>query len=207
MKRAAFYLSLLLAACRGQISSESPIVFEDQLAHQPKVTPQGESPKKENGQPLFADNRVARPREEGTIPVGFLHEDESYYQGKIGDSYITKSPIQVDEKILKRGEERFNIYCSVCHDRTGSGDGLVPKRGFPKPVSLTADHAIGLSDGELFNIISHGVRNMPGYQAQIPVTDRWAIVVWLRVLQRSQHTTVADVPQDFTSKIEPENAP
>src|SRR5205085_9869169 len=105
---------------------------------------------------------------------------------------------------LERGEERFNIYCSPCHDKTGSGNGLVIKHGYPLPINLASDHPKGVKDGEIFDYISNGVRNMPGYRTQIPAADRWAIVSWVRVIQRSQAAKMDDVPADKKGSIEPE---
>lgn len=211
MKRALIAIPILLSACRGQTGDQPPIHFEDKLANQPKFTPQGVSPKKADGKtPLFADNRIARPIEEGTVSTSLKEEaipfdDEAYHEGKVGNAYLAKSPVSLTEKVLARGEERFNIYCSVCHDRAGSGQGLVIKRGFkPGPVSLASEGTIARPDGEIFSIISHGKGNMPSYGAQIPVADRWAIVAWLRVLQRSQHAAFSDVPPEMTQKIEKE---
>ena len=110
-------------------------------------------------------------------------------------------PAVVDEVLARRGQQRFDIYCAPCHDRAGSGHGMVVQRGFPLPIDLASDRARGLSDQQLFDTISHGVRNMPAYAAQIPPADRWAIVVWVRVLQRSQHATLADVPPEQRDRI------
>src|SRR5262249_54360103 len=103
------------------------------------------------------------------------------------------------------GQQRFNIYCAPCHDQAGSGHGMVVAHGFPPPIDLAGDRVRGLPDGEIFNAITSGVRNMPSYRKQIPVEDRWAIVTWVRVLGHSQHASVEDVPAGSRGKIEPES--
>ncbi len=116
------------------------------------------------------------------------------------------SPRQWMKPLIARGEERFNIYCSVCHDRAGSGQGVNPQRGFPGPVDLASADARNLRDGQIFEIITQGIRNMPKMGDQVPVADRWPIVAWVRVLQRSQNAKVADVEPRFLSTILPEEA-
>ena len=205
MKRAlAAVLALAwLTGCRGQPSEDSPIHIVPDMDWQPKYLPQGASG-------FFADGRGMRPAVEGTVPALVRGRDDAHFDddawnlGRRGDAWVGKAPIAVDGATLRRGEERFGIYCVPCHDKSGSGRGIVVQRGFPLPPSLSADHARGLADGEIFDIASNGVRNMPSYRAQIPVEDRWAIVAWLRVLQRSQHAAVEDVPADLRGKIDPE---
>jgi mono/diheme cytochrome c family protein len=187
----------LLAGCRGQPSSDPPIHIVPDMDWQPRYQPQGASD-------FFEDGRAMRPPVEGTVAVGHLDEDDAYYRGKVGDLYVAKAPVMVDERVLARGQERFGIYCSPCHDNTGGGQGLVVKHGYAIPPPLSSDHTRAIADGEIFNIISHGVRNMPSYRAQIPVADRWAIVTWVRVLQRSQNAKPSDVPANMSDKIEQE---
>jgi len=141
------------------------------------------------------------------VAQGQLREDDALYQGKEGETFVARAPIDVDEVTLKRGEERFNIYCTPCHDRTGGGRGMAVRRGYPPPVDLASERVRTMPDGQIFDTISHGVRNMPSYAAQVPPRDRWAIVLWLRVLQRSQHTTVADVPAAMRAAIAAEESP
>jgi mono/diheme cytochrome c family protein len=107
----------------------------------------------------------------------------------------------VDLALARRGQQRFDIYCAACHDRAGSGHGMIVQRGFPLPIDLSSERARGLTNQQLFDTMTQGARNMPSYAAQIPPHDRWAIVVWLRVLQRSQHTTIADVPVELRDQI------
>ena len=192
-------LSLLLAGCRGQPSEDPPIHIIPDMDHQGKFKAQAENT-------FFADGRAMRPLVEGTLAQGQLHEDPGPWTGKNPDgSYLSRPPATVDEKLLARGEERFNIYCAPCHDKSGSGRGLVVQHGYPLPTNLASEHTRGLKDGEIFEIASNGVRNMPGYRTQIPAADRWAIVTWVRVIQRSQAAKLDDVPGDKKGSIEPES--
>jgi mono/diheme cytochrome c family protein len=189
--------TLALAGCRGQPSSKQPIHLAPDMDWQPKFSPEEETP-------LWEDGRTMRPLVEGTVAQGQLRDDEGFYEGTAGgpNKYVAKAPIAVDERTLRHGRERFNIYCTPCHDQTGSGQGLVVKRGYPPPVGLTTDRVVNMPDGQIFWTMTHGVRNMPAYRKQVPVEDRWAIVSWIRVLQRSQNGTLADVPEEKKSQIE-----
>jgi mono/diheme cytochrome c family protein len=173
-----------LAGCRGQISTSPPRRLYDDMVWQPKYRPEAKST-------FFADGRAMRPPVEGTVAIGTLDP--------------VTMPAAVDEAFARRGQQRFDIYCAACHDRSGSGHGMVVQRGFPLPIDLASDRARGLTDQQLFDTITAGVRNMPSYAAQVPARDRWAIVVWLRVLQRSQHTTLADVPAEMREVIAAED--
>lgn len=184
-----------VAACRGQVSEEPPVHIIPDMDWQPRYEEQAASS-------FFADGRAMRPLVEGTVARGSLHGDDAYDTGKVGGAYVNKVPVDVDEKFIRRGQQRFNIYCAPCHDQTGAGNGLIVQHGYPRPVSLS-ENATKYPDGEIFTIITNGVRNMPAYAHQIPVNDRWAIVSWLRVLQRSQRATLADVPADMKNSIEP----
>jgi mono/diheme cytochrome c family protein len=95
--------------------------------------------------------------------------------------------------LLKRGRERYDIYCSPCHDRTGSGTGMIVRRGYPQPTSFHIDRLREAPPGYFFNAISSGFGVMPSYAVQVPVADRWAIVAYVRALQASQYTSIDDV--------------
>src|SRR6185312_13382114 len=130
-----------LAGCRGQVSEDPPIHIMPDMDWQPKYETQGASS-------FFADHRAMRTPPAGTLARGELKEDTAFYQGRVGDQFVAKVPFDVDAKVIHRGQERFNIYCAPCHDQTGSGDGMVYQHGFPKPLSVVADHATKLADGE-----------------------------------------------------------
>jgi len=210
MRRAAFLLiAMAIAGCRGGKSEDPPVHLFGDMDWQPKYQ-WGEA------SPLFEDGRAMRPLVDGTIPLGHLNEDDGYYRGKLASGeYVARvtdlkmgdKSIEVDEKMIRRGEDRFNIYCAPCHDQSGGGRGMVVQRGYPPPVDLSSDRLRNeMRDGQIFETITNGVRNMPAYRKQIPVADRWAIVTWVRVLGRSQHASKEDVPADKQGAIEPEGA-
>ena len=104
-------------------------------------------------------------------------------------------------QLLKRGQERFNIYCAPCHGQTGDGQGIVVQRGYLPPPSYHQDRLRKMPDGYIFDVITNGVRNMPSYRHQVPVADRWAIVSYLRALQRSQNATINDIPPEMRETV------
>jgi mono/diheme cytochrome c family protein len=201
VKRALFIAvaaAAIAAGCRGETSADPPVHLIGDMDWQPKYQANQASP-------LFEDGRAMRPLVEGTVAQGELREDDAMYRGKSGEAYVATVPVPVDEALLMRGQQRFNIYCAPCHDQTGSGHGMIVKRGYPIPIDLASDHVRGLPDGQIFDVISNGVRNMPSYRKQIPVEDRWAIVTWVRVLGQSQHATIEDVPREKRDRIDAES--
>ena len=201
--RRALLAALLLAGCRGSISDKPPLHLVPDMDWQPKFQMEEASTvTRLDGTPLFADGRAMRPLVPGVVPVGYLREDDAYFRGVVGDKYVAKAPIPVNEKVLLRGQERFHIYCTPCHDHTGSGNGMVVLRGYPPPVDLRSDRVRTMADGQVFDTMTKGKGNMPPYRKQIPPEDRWAIVTWLRVIQRSQHSTIDDVPPELRDQIQ-----
>jgi mono/diheme cytochrome c family protein len=183
-----------LAGCRGQKSEKPPLYVFPEMDWQSKIQGQEEFA-------FWTDGRGNRPPVPGTVARGQLHDDDAFHLGKVGELFVRKAPIAVDEAVLARGEERFAIYCTPCHDQTGMGRGIVVRRGFPQAADLTGERVRGLADGEIFQVISKGVRTMPGHAYQIPPQDRWAIVAWVRVLGRAGHATIDDVPSDLRGAI------
>ena len=114
-------------------------------------------------------------------------------------------PFPVTKEVVERGQQRFNVYCSPCHDRTGSGNGMVPQRGFRHPPSYHIDRVRKLANGFIFDAITNGFGAMPDYAAQIPPADRWAIVAYMRALQLSEDATLDDVPPAERAKLEARN--
>jgi mono/diheme cytochrome c family protein len=145
---------------------------------------------------FFADGLSARTPVAGTVARGQLNEDELLYTGKTGGKDATVFPFAVDEKVLIRGQERYDIFCSPCHARTGNGDGMVVLRGYRQPPSLHEDRLRTAAVGHFFDVITNGFGAMPDYATQIRPDDRWAIVAYIRALQLSAHATLADVPVD-----------
>lgn len=190
-------LIVALAGCyRGRPKEKSPIHLNPDMDYQPKVEAQEASP-------VFEDRSGMRPPVEGTVARGELHEDSRYWRGTdpvTGDP-VGENPVPLTAAGLERGQERYNIYCSVCHSRVGDGKGIILDRGYVPPTDLHTEMARNFTDGHIFQVISDGIRNMPGYSAQIPVEDRWLIVHYVRALQRSQHADYADVPEELRDRL------
>jgi len=150
---------------------------------------------------FFDNGSSARPLVEGTVARGTLEEDEAFFTGKIGTTPVTELPFAVDEQVLDRGEERYNIYCTPCHDRTGSGNGMVVQRGYRPPPSFQNDRLRAAPAGHFFDVMTNGFGAMPDYRIQISPRDRWAIVAYIRALQLSQHAAPSDVPGGDPTKL------
>jgi len=168
--------------------------------------------------PEFADRRSMRRPVEGTVPStlsplhpqGNLNDDEHYQTGMVNGDYAVGFPpgYRVTAASVRRGQQRFDIYCSPCHGAAGYGDGMVARRADARqqatwvpPTSLHDALPLSRPEGHLFNTITHGIRTMPPYGSQIPADDRWAIVSYVRALQRSQNATLADVPPAARSEL------
>lgn len=150
---------------------------------------------------LFPDGQSARPVVPDTVARGHPQDDVLLYTGKQENKDSTVFPFPVTHQVLLRGQERFNIFCSPCHGRTGMGNGLVVQRGFKAPPSLHDDRLRAAPEGHFFDVITNGFGAMPSYATQIPVTDRWAIIAYIRALQLSEHATIDAVPPDQRSKL------
>jgi hypothetical protein len=143
---------------------------------------------------FFADQRSERPPVEGTIARGELRDDTYFYTGKVGNSPGDVMPFPVTKEVLKRGEERFNIFCAPCHSRLGDGNGMIPSRGFSrKPPSYHIERLRKAPVGYFYDVITNGFGIMPEYASQVPPADRWAIVAYIRALQLSQSAPSSDV--------------
>jgi mono/diheme cytochrome c family protein len=191
MKRLAVTLGLLaLAGCyQGQPSQDPPVNLNPNMDNQQRYDPQSQST-------FFSDGTTMRVPQAGTVARGFLREDSIYYTGMAHDTTpVKQSPVPMTIELLKRGQQRYNIYCAPCHSKIGDGKGMVVQRGLnPPPPSFHEERLVEAADGHFFSVITDGIRNMPPYKYQVPVEDRWAIVAYIRALQRSQHATVQDVP-------------
>ena len=151
---------------------------------------------------FFADGQSARPVVEGTVARGQLNEDDAFYRGKVEGDFVSKLPVEVDAALLDRGQDRFEIYCAVCHGLAGDGDGMIVRRGMKRPPSYHIDRLRDAPAGHYFDVITHGFGVMPRYAVQLEPRDRWAITAYIRVLQRSQNGKVDDVPSDQRAKLE-----
>lgn len=159
---------------------------------------------------FFKDHRASRELPEGTVARGQLNDNKAFYTGKIdspnlsapvatttnadGNTIITSFPNDIDEfpipvtkELVERGQERFNIYCIVCHGPVGNGDGMIVRRGFPKPPTYHDDRLRNAPVGHFFDVISNGWGKMNSYAAAVQPADRWAIIAYIRALQVGQN--------------------
>ena len=186
-------MSAGLSACTG-IQRDPPVMFWWDMKRQLKFRTQGETG-------LFADGRNTRPAPEDTVARGSQFEDTPYYTGMQSPNlYVGRMPVEITPELLHQGQLRFTTYCTPCHDRTGSGRGTVPTRVTAsgaawQPANLMEDRLVEAADGDLFNVITNGRRTMPPYRFQIVTADRWAIIAYVRLLQRAAHGTMEDVPE------------
>ena len=162
---------------------------------QPKYIPLREST-------FFSDSLSARQPVADTVARGHLDDDTLLYTGRVGNSLAEEFPFPVDQKVMARGQERFNIYCSPCHGRTGMGDGMVVRRGYRRPPPYDDPRLLAAPVGHFFDVITNGFGAMPDYAAQIVPQDRWAIIAYVRALQLSAHATIADVPPAERPRLE-----
>ncbi len=206
---------------RGQHSSGSPIELFPDMVRQPRGRAQA---------PLafFSDNRFARAPIVGTVPLGYefpksqtnstsapnapanephaafgFSQGTDYYNtGKMGNNWGTGIPMEVNAQLMERGRQRFNITCAMCHGATAAGDGITKQYGLATVVTLQDDRIRKMADGEIFNTITNGKNTMMPYGPNVVVADRWAIICYLRALQRSQNTTVNDVPAEHRADLD-----
>ena len=143
---------------------------------------------------FFGDGRAARPVVEGTVARGHLQLDEHRYTGKVNGQFATTFPFPITRQDLVRGRERYNIYCTPCHDAAGTGHGMIVLRGFPAPPSYHIQRLREAPVGHFFDVITRGLGNMYSYASRVKPDDRWRIIAYIRTLQLSQAATLADVP-------------
>jgi mono/diheme cytochrome c family protein len=228
MLRGFLLISLLLTVAavaflgfRGKKSADPPFELFPDMVRQPKVRAQS---------PLgfFADGRGSRMPVDGTVPIGYelprpntiatpapgvpaaeprehlaFSEGTDYYNtGKMADHWGTGMPVEVTPELMRRGRERFNITCAMCHGASAAGNGITKQYGLATVVTLQDDRIRAMADGEIFNTVTNGKNTMMPYGAIVTVRDRWAIVAYLRALQRSQNGTVGDVPENERAALE-----
>ena len=150
--------------------------------------------KTDDGSKFFQDGRANRPEVPDTVARGHMRTDELLYTGHVNGVAVDQFPSPVTRQRLDRGRERFNIYCSPCHDYTGRGRGMIVQRGFPPPPSYHLDRLRDAPAGHFFEVITTGFGAMYSFRDRITPEDRWAIVAYIRALQLSQHATMDDVP-------------
>ena len=192
----------LIARARAVPSSRPRVHMIFDMALQPKFKPQAPDP-------LFADGRAMRPPVPGTVEYGSFPTDTATTTGRAADgSFLTAFPVPVTAELMRRGRERYDVFCAPCHGLAGYGDGMVAKRAdrlqegtWTPPSSYHTDLVRQRPVGHIFNTISNGIRNMPAYGPQIGVRDRWAIVAYVRALQLSQHATLEAVPAESRGQL------
>ena len=171
---------LLIAGCRQD------------MQNQPRMFPQ-------RGTELFADHRSARPQAVNTVARGQLREDSYFYTGTVAGpagyrQELNAMPFPVTMEVLRRGQERFNIYCAPCHSRVGNGQGEIVQRGFKPAANYHDQVRLAQPLSHYFYVMTHGYGAMPDYSAQLVPEDRWAVAAYIRALQLSQSAKLSDVP-------------
>lgn len=149
----------------------------------------------------FSDGRSERPRVLGTVARGQLRTDELLYTGRINGQLANVFPFPIAKSDLERGQQRFDIYCTPCHDYTGSGHGMIVRRGFPTPPSYYSTKLMNAPVGHFFDVMTHGYGTMFSYADRVSVKDRWRIAAYIRALQLSHNATINDVPQNERLKL------
>ena len=195
----ALSAAVVLSGCaRGCTSSRPPIHVNPSMDNQPKVRPQSASN-------FFHDGASMRAPVPGTVPVGGLREDAAFFEGKGTDGqFVATIPVTVDDGLVERGRERYAIYCQPCHDARGDGKGILFQRGNVPTASLHQERILATADGQLFDVITNGTGLMAGYRWPIAPSDRWAIVAYVRELQRQRSSLTAP---DGTSAMADERPP
>ena len=150
---------------------------------------------------FFDDGRSARPVAPGTVARGHLRIDEQLYTGRINGALADTFPFPITRQDLERGRERYNIYCSPCHDYTGSGHGMIVQRGFPPPPSYHIDRLRRAPVGHFFEVMTKGYGTMFSYADRVSPEDRWRIAAYIRALQLSQGATINDVPPEERQQL------
>ena len=154
---------------------------------------------------FFDDSRSVREPIDGTVARGHLDDNEAFFTGADGRDVLAKIPVELNRDTLARGRERFDIYCTPCHDRTGGGNGIVVQRGYKHPQSFHSDRLRQMPAGYYFQAMTNGFGVMPSYAAQVSPRDRWLIAAYVKTLQLSQHATLADVPDAERPGLEQKN--
>ena len=167
------------------------------MKRQPKPKPQGAST-------FFADGRADRPLPAGVVSRNPLRNDYDLFEGKAADGTWARgfpSALTVDATLMARGKERYTIYCSPCHGAVGDGNGITKQYGMGATPSYHDARLRDMAEGEIFNTITHGKNNMLSYADKLLPEDRWAVILYVRALQRAQTGSTADVPADHHSEL------
>jgi mono/diheme cytochrome c family protein len=178
-----------LSGCaRGCTSSRPPIHLNPSMDDQPKAQAQAASD-------FFYNGAAMREPVPGTIPIGGLREDDVFFTGKGADGqFVATIPGTVDDAMVARGRQRYAIYCQPCHDARGDGRGILFQRGNVPTATFHQEKLLKYTDGQIFDVITNGTGLMAGYKWPIPPADRWAIVAYVRELQRDRQARAAAAP-------------
>jgi mono/diheme cytochrome c family protein len=195
-------LTVSLLGIRGSHFTKPPLmVFPDtffpEMTYQAKYKAQAQSE-------FFADGRTDRPLPPGVVPRGFLREDSHLYAGKDDKGQWAKgfpSALKVDARFIERGRERFTIYCQPCHGALGDGKGIVTQYNWGAPANFHSDIYRAMPEGQIFDTITHGAKTMFPYADKLVPEDRWAVVAYVRALQRAQNSRVEDVEANHKSEL------
>jgi mono/diheme cytochrome c family protein len=151
---------------------------------------------------FFADGTSARPLPENTVPRGFLRADRAYWTGVGADGRpVDALPVEADDALLRRGRRVYDVFCAPCHDRTGGGEGMIVRRGYKRPPSFHDPRLREAALGHFVSVMTEGFGQMPGYAAQVPIADRWAVAAYLRALQRSHATPYAELSAEERARL------
>jgi mono/diheme cytochrome c family protein len=185
----AFTSLFAIAGCaRGCTSSRAPIHLNPSMDDQPRVSPQTASD-------FFYNGASMRDPVPGTVAIGGLQEDTAFFTGKGADGqFVAAIPHAVDDALLERGRQRYVIYCQPCHDPRGDGKGILFSRGNVPTATFHQEKILEYPDGQIFDVITNGVGLMAGYRWPIPPADRWAIVAYVRDLQRKRAASATGAP-------------
>jgi mono/diheme cytochrome c family protein len=190
-------LAVSLAGFRGATFRSPPIEIFDDMDRQPKVKAQSASK-------FFADGRADRPTPANTVARGHLDADDALFRGQNPDgSWVPGFPgsLTVDETLIRRGQNRYVIYCAPCHGAIGDGNGITKSYGMGATATLLDERLRTMSSGEILNTIANGKNTMRGYGDKLDAQDRWAVVAYVRALQRASHASPADVPESAKSQL------
>jgi mono/diheme cytochrome c family protein len=178
----------LTGCARGCTSSRPPIHLNPSMDDQPKVLAQTAST-------FFYDGSSMRQPVPGTVPIGGLREDAAFFTGKDADGqFVAKIPVPVNDALVERGHQRYGIYCQPCHDARGDGKGILFQRGNVPTASFHQEKILNYPDGQIFDVITNGVGLMSGYRWPIPPSDRWAIIAYVRELERKRLASATGAP-------------
>jgi mono/diheme cytochrome c family protein len=190
---------------RGCTSSRPPIHLNPSMDDQPKVLAQTSSD-------FFFNGASMREPVPGTVPIGGLKEDTAFFTGKGADGqFVATIPVNVDEAVVERGRQRYVIYCQPCHDARGDGKGILFQRGNVPTASFHQEKIQKYPDGQIFDVITNGFGLMAGYRWPIPPADRWAIVAYVRELERKRQSSATAAPappppRSGSGEVSPERA-